>query len=407
MYEVVYRNRFMRVFRPYKLPAICRCKSGEWYIQYYYEYPDKPGKFKAFKVKDGINRIHDPKLKEAAAQQLRDDIIYWLEVLDYNPFEQKKDIIKQAFAEIEKKSAPRNWSLTDAIAEFRKFIKKQNYAARTIQTYDNYLYNIEDYLKEYPEKNMEASQFSEVDLITFLDTESDELMWSARTYNNYLEFYRTFFNRCQKLEKQRNRKITYEFDLGGIDLKITMPQKNKAYTPVIVQPIKEELARPGNENLRDYIEWIYLSLMRPAEIRALRIKDIDADNRQIRIIGKTGDRLIPISDQLLKLIKKRNLMKHSFNGYVFGMGGSVSDISMNKDYFPKKYVEIKNQLGLDKNYTLYAWKHTSVINMIYAGFSDEEIMVLSGHKTKDAFNAYKRDLVIEKSHAMKGETIDF
>lgn len=49
----------MRENLPYKLPTICRCKSGEWYIQYFYEYPDQPGKYKAFKVKDGINRIHD------------------------------------------------------------------------------------------------------------------------------------------------------------------------------------------------------------------------------------------------------------------------------------------------------------------------------------------------------------
>jgi hypothetical protein len=70
----------MRGLLPYKLPTICRCKSGEWYIQYYYEYPDQPGKFKAFKVKDGINRIHDLQLKEAAAQQLRDALptVIWV-----------------------------------------------------------------------------------------------------------------------------------------------------------------------------------------------------------------------------------------------------------------------------------------------------------------------------------------
>ncbi|MBS1520275.1 MAG: tyrosine-type recombinase/integrase [Bacteroidetes bacterium] len=397
----------MRGQLPYKLPTICRCKSGEWYIQYFYEYPDQPGKFKAFKVKDGINRIHDLQQKETAAKQLRDDIIYWLEVLNYNPFEQKKDIISQISNELERQSTPVNWSLTNAISEFRKFIKKQNYAVRTAQTYDNYLYNLERYLNEFSEKNVEACQFTEFDLMIFLDIESDELMWSARTYNNYLEFYRTFFNRCEKLEKQTNRKISYDFDLQGIDLKITTPQKNKAYSPVIVNSIKAELSRQGNENLRDYIEWIYLSLMRPAEIRALKVKNIDEVNRQIRIVGKTGDRLIPISEQLLRLIKKRDLMNYPFNNYVFGMAGDVSAISMNKDYFPRKYIEIKNSLGLEKNYTLYAWKHTAVINMIYAGFTDEEIMVLSGHKTKDAFNAYKRDLVIEKGHAMKGELIDF
>ncbi len=403
----VYRKRFMANTLPYKLPTICRCKSGEWYIQYHYERPEAPGKFKAFKVKDGINRIHDKRAKEDAAQQLLRDISYWLEVLNYNPFEEKSDRVKQAAHEIQSRTEPPNWTLTAGIEAFRAFIKKQNYSIRTIRTYDNYLYNLESHLKEFPEKNIQACAFTEVDLIMFLDTECDELEWSARTYNNYLDFYNTFFNRLKKLERQVHRKIDYTFDISGVDSKKTSPQKNKAYTPVLITEVKKQLDKPANEHLRDYVEWIYLSLMRPAEIRNLKVRDIDEQNRQIRIIGKTGDRLIPISDQLLKLIKKRHVMQAGHNAFVFGRAGKPGLTAMSKDYFPEKYVEIKESLHLDRNYTIYAWKHTAVINMIMAGFSDEQIMVLSGHKTKDAFNAYKRDLVIEKSHAMKGSTIEF
>lgn len=397
----------MRDFLPYKLPTICRCKSGEWYLQYSYEYPDKPGKFKPFKVKDGINRIHDPKLKEAAAQQLKEDITYWLEVLDYNPFNEKSDIIKQAMSEIKAKSVPPVWTMTVAIGKFRAHVVKQKLAKRTIETYDNYLYNLEGYLKDFPEHNIPASQFTEFDLVAFLDIESDELEWSARTYNNYLEFYRTFFNTCKKIEKAVTRNIKYEFDLAGVDFKNTTPQKNKAYTPVLREAIKEELKKPGFSTLKDYIEWIYLSLMRPAEIRNLQVKDIDEETRQIRIIGKTGDRLIPISDQLLKLIHKRGVMDSPFNHYVFGMAGKVSAIRMSKDFCPGKFSEIKTNLSLEKNYTLYAWKHTGVIDMVYAGFKDRDIMVLTGHKTQEAFHEYTRDLIIDKSHVMKGGTIDF
>jgi integrase len=397
----------MREIIPYKLPTICRCKSGEWYIQYHYEYPDKPGKFKPFKVKDGVNRIHDLKEKEAYARDLVKDITYWLEKLDYNPFNEKKDIVKQAYTEIKKKETPPNWTLTEAISKFRAHVIRQKLSDRTIKTYNNYLYNLEGYLKEFPEHDIEAYKFTEYDLVAFLDIESDELEWSARTYNNYIEFYRTFFNRCKKLEKAIHRQIKYEFDMDGIELKNTTPQKNKAYTPVLRRVIKDELKKPAYKNLRDYIEWIYLSLMRPSEIRNLKVLDIDEEKRQIRILGKTGDRLIPISDQLLKLIEKRQLMSSNINHYIFGMAGGVSNMRMSKDYLPGKFTEIKLKLALDKNYTLYAWKHTGVIDMIYAGFEDKEIMVLTGHKTKEAFNAYTRDLVIDNSHVMKGATIDF
>ncbi|QTE37459.1 tyrosine-type recombinase/integrase [Mucilaginibacter gossypii] len=395
----------MRNKLPYKLPTICRCKSGEWYLQYAYEYPEQPGRYKTFKVKDGINRIHDPKLKEMAARELQADITYWLEVLNYNPFEEKKDIIKQAMAEIKAKSTPPHWTLSEAIDRFKANVVKKNLSKRTKETYDNYLSNLIAFLNEFPDHDVPANSFTEFDLISFLDVESDELDWSPRTYNNYIGFYQTFFNTVNKLEKAITRNIKYEFSLTGDEYKTSNSQKNKAYSGELKTIIKEELV--NNQNLSDYIEWIYLSLMRPAEIRALRFIDIDKSKRQIRIIGKTGDRIIPISDQLLNLIKKRQHRAHTINDFVFGMAGEVSAIQIGRDYFPEKYAVIKKQLGLDHNYTLYAWKHTGVIDMIYAGFSDRDIMILSGHKTETAFAAYKRDLIINENNVMKGATINF
>lgn len=401
-----YRKRFLRQTTPYKLPKIVRAK-GDWFVKYYYEIPDRPGVFKEFRVRDGINYIQDLAEREKEIQELCNDIKHALEKKGHNPFS-KDEIVRRQVKELEKVIAtPKNWLLKDAIARFKNYIMKQGLAIRTIRTYKNYLSNLENYIKLYPEKNIEASKLTEYDLTEFLDHEMASLSWSTRTYNNYSKFYQTFFVRCEKLERRFRRSLHYDLNFAEIDLKNTKPQRNKAYTSEMIISIKTDLDNEGNEDLRDYIEFIYLSLMRPSEIRSIRIKDIDLEHRQIRIMGKTGDRLIPISDQLHRLIIKRLTVDHNFNYFLFGMAGKVSVNRMSVDFFADKYRTIKDKYHLDENYTLYAWKHTGVIRMIKAGFKDEEIRILSGHKTQAAFEAYKRDLVIDNSHVMKGSTIEF
>jgi integrase len=395
---------------PYKNIYIIR-GSKDWYVSYEFEIPDRPGEYKEFKVRDGINRYHDPLQKELEVQRLYKDVARELKG-GFDPF-----IIRQASAEIDKKllevaklkEAAEGWTMGVAIDEYLKFIKKEGYSPRTIGTYKNYVDDLKDWLTEIGALDSKAATYNEFDLLTFIDTYTDERELSTRTYNNYLSFFGGFFNQCRKLEikVRKKRGIKYEMDLSDIDLKITNPQRNRAYTPILAKAIKTELAKPGNENLKDYIEWIYLSLMRPDEIRELRIGNIDEENRQIRIVGKTGDRIVPITNQLMNLIDRRGLLSHSPNEYVFGYAGSIDNRRIGKEYFSSKYLIIKMNLDLDYDYTCYSWKHTAVIMLIKAGFKDEEIMVLSGHKTRTAFEKYKRDLVIDNSHVMKGEAIEF
>lgn len=74
--------------------------------------------------------------------------------------------------------------------------------------------------------------------------------------------------------------------------------------------------------------------------------------------------------------------------------------------FTNGYKLIKDKLGLDNKYTLYGWKHTRVVNLLMAGFTDNEVMSLTGHSDHKSFMAYKRELMVDTS-AMKGKTIEF
>lgn len=412
--------------KPYKSFTIVRCSptkkypQGEWYVEYQFEVPGEPFTYKPVKKRGTLNNIEDPAEREQAAQALLHDIKSWLSAGNMPAFALKKclelnvSILDEEMDEAIEQEKPKFWTLKNAIGEYRAFLAKHHYSERTKSTYKCYVDNLEEWLKDAGLIETGACEFSEMDLEIILEEVYEMLGWSTRTYNNNFEFFGSFFNRCQKLEKIENHKlkrkghrVQYEFDMEVVELKPTIPQVNKAYPPLIAQKIKKELDLPGNEMLRDYIEWITLTSMRPKEIRSLKIEHLDLESQHIRIVGKTGDRLVPLSTQTINLINKKRLMELEPSYYIFGRAMKPSAEKGGIDYPHEKYKPIKLKLGLDDSYKIYSWKPTGIIAMINAGFTDKEIMVQTGHKTQEAFAAYKRDLVTDNGHAMKGKTIDF
>ncbi|WP_312789686.1 tyrosine-type recombinase/integrase [Sphingobacterium sp.] len=175
----------------------------------------------------------------------------------------------------------------------------------------------------------------------------------------------------------------------------------------MAEKVKSELK--NDPEIYNYSKWIFYSCMRPKEIRHLKVQDIDLFSRQIKVPGpdgKTGDRLVPICDELHELILEMGIDKANLNYYIFGKGKMISPLQVYEDYFRRRYQKIKEHLELDYNYTLYSWKHTRVVSLITAGFDDNQVMTLTGHRDRAAFEAYKRDLIIDNT-VMKKKTINF
>ncbi len=127
----------------YKGLNIIRASSGDWRIVFEYEIPDKPGTFKKFYVRDGINYVKDPEEKEIAAVQLRDDIELALKN-GYNPFlpqitfEQQLTKVEQEIAEELASSKIKPWSIKKGEEEFNKYGVKKNLSSETMRKYKSY-----------------------------------------------------------------------------------------------------------------------------------------------------------------------------------------------------------------------------------------------------------------------------
>lgn len=402
---------------PYKLPTIVRSKNGDWFVKYFYEWPDRPGEFKEFRVRDGVNYEHNPEAKEVAIQQLCNDVKDDLELASYNPFKQiravKKQVVKkeQEFAITD--AAPEQWTLEFGIKAFHKYCEWKKLAHDTLRTYKTHAKVFTDWLIETGRINMVAADFLETDYVEFADNNSDQDDWSPRTYNNYMRFMITLFDRMQILERKHEREhkkatlVNYKINLKDVEYKKDKAEKNRAYSGMVAERVKNELDKEQHVKLKQFIKFIYLSCMRPKEIRLLQIQHIDTRNRQIKVTGptgKTGDRFVPISEELEQLLNEFDFRKLPLNYYLFGKGGDPGDVTFGRTHFSDRYKAIKSALGLDGDYTMYSWKHTRVIDLIGAGFKDEDIMKLTGHKDYQSFLAYRRDLVVN-NEIMKGKTM--
>src|SRR5690606_33201392 len=182
---------------------------------------------------------------------------------------------------------------------------------------------------------------------------------------------------------------------------------NRYYTPTVQEQVKNEARKAPR--LYNYIRWIYYSCMRPKEIRLLQVKHIDLTASQIKVTGptgKTGERFVPICDELYDLIRELGIMKLPLNFPAIGRGGITSEYSANKDTFSESYRPIKEKLGHDDKYALYGWKHARVVNLLMAGFTDAEVLSLTGHLDYESFKAYKRSFKLD-STPMQGKTVEF
>ncbi|SMC46376.1 tyrosine-type recombinase/integrase [Pedobacter africanus] len=398
----------------YKGPLIVRSKNGDWFVKYWFEYPGRPGEFKEFRVRDGVNYIHDHSQKEAAIQQLAEDIEMALISGKHNPFEDEGTALKsleKAEAKIRKQNdSAARFTMQKAMENFLLYCKAKNLSNNTVRTYKVFINNFTDWLRDTEKLNTLACEYLEADYYDFINSYYDAEDWSARTYNNHLSFLTTFFNRVKILERKIDRALQYEINLDELEYKKDRAEKNKAYTDLVAERVKQELARPEYSKIEQFVKFIYLSCMRPKEIRELRIENIDLKNRQIKVIGpsgKTGERFVPISDELLALLEELNFSKLPLNFYLFGRFGEPGEIMFGRTWFSDLYKQIKIKLGLDIHlYTMYGWKHTRVISLVSAGFKDEEVMKLTGHKDYQAFMAYKRDLVVDHT-VMTGKTISW
>lgn len=193
--------------------------------------------------------------------------------------------------------------------------------------------------------------------------------------------------------------------------------ESKGYTPPTDDEqfaIKRELIT-NHYNFYRYILMIYHTGMRPKEILALKISDIDFQNHIINIIpdrdrdnAKTANiRHVPINNFMWKYLEQMRLDEFPASYFVFGSpaaaGRGWTGIKSKGDYFlpspvrvkrdtvTRKWKEIvKDKLGFDCD--MYGLKHKGTDDKLLAGMSIRSLKELYGHSSSRMTERYASKL---------------
>ena len=160
------------------------------------------------------------------------------------------------------------------------------------------------------------SMINRITAVKFMDYAYGDRNVSPTTYNSYLKFYRSFFNWAKvKCYTKENPFVT-----------IKKKPKVEKKRIIIPSDTREEVANhilsfPEEKNYLIVLKLVYSALLRPSEIKKLKIENIDLKQKIIIVPGSISknkkQRIVSLSEDVVNSLKMLNL-----------------------DYFPKKYYAI-------------------------------------------------------------------
>lgn len=166
----------------------------------------------------------------------------------------------------------------------------------------------------------------------------------------------------------------------------------------------------------DFIYFIYDTGIRPKELLAVRVFDISLVKREITVraeVSKTNrERFIPITDDMLSILLKRDITKLDRNLYLFSKNkfspGPAPFWPTAGARWWRKYVQ--KDLGIDAK--LYGLKHTGADAKLLAGIDTRTLKSLYGHSSEQMTEKYLEELkeihkqkIIEKAPSFSAKVV--
>jgi integrase len=366
-----------------------------WYINYSFNK-------KQYRVKENLNRIKDHKEKARQAEILLESIkndlkngfnpekpAEYLEILMQNQININDAVIKY-LKELSEYARPK--TVKSYTSKLRYLVEE--FDQKIIKSFTSL--DLQMYISEKIKKPKNAKVFVNGRYIELNKT----IPWTANTVRSAKGIFRAFFQWCITNKYYNNENP------------ISQIEKKKIRSEVETSPRNIPFNEEDNKKIMDYLDdhekltaffcrFIYYTCLRPGEISKLRIKDIDLENRQIKIplnITKNTKKItvetIIIEDNLYEELKSLSLEKYPIYYYLCSNNNQiVGEESIGSNIPYKRLKKAMKIVGIDnKGYNLYSFKHFSNIQRYNSGWKILEIMKANRHSSVAMTEKYMKHI---------------
>ncbi len=304
-----------------------------WYVRYTDRGTD--GKTSTKKVYGGINTFKTIKERTEAAEII-------IEAL-------AKDVrtVKDQTVEIENQIKIK---LHDSLEKIRPRVERT--------TYWTYYSKLKNFLLWINEENLyHFNQLTNEVITSFLNGLLDDGL-SNVTYNAYKNTISSLFKEIKDVNNPFK-------NIDNLRKKSVPP---KYFNKTDIKRLRNVID-DAHPQLWLACQMMYYCLIRPNELRCLKLSEIDLEESRIRITAidakNNVTQSVTIPEQLHAILEAMNLHRYKNDDYLFGNKNEPGTVRRKKDYFSKQHQAIISKEGYDtEKYKFYSWKHSGAVAVV-------------------------------------------
>ena len=147
-----------------------------------------------------------------------------------------------------------------------------------------------------------------------------------------------------------------------------------------------------NPNYLIICKLIYNSMIRPNEIKLLRVGDVSLSDNYIQVqetIAKNHNtRFAAINMDIVESFKTMNLERFPANYYLFGKNLQPSKVRAGNGRYGEEWVKMKKRLNLPDEMQMYSLRDSGIYDMLKSGIDDLSVMQHADHSSLEMTTLY-------------------
>ena len=278
-----------------------------------------------------------------------------------------------------------NFDMNSMIEKYINYIESElNYSPETIKNYKHDLLFYNTFLTE---RKINYKTITKKEVVEFLKFMND-IKYKNKTIARVISSVRNFYNYLVD-EKLIETNIYKRIRNPKVEKKLPN------YLNIVeVENIKDNLDYKSAKGIREALifEFIYSTGVRVNELSKLKIKNIDFNNKNVKVMGKgSKERIVYYGDVLSEVLDKYLILREEFvntnsiNDYLIlnnkGTQASTSSI--------EKYLDhLLTSLSVIHRVTPHELRHTFATHMLDNGADLRTVQELLGHESLSTTQIY-------------------